>query len=232
MIRPTVGSCKSHGSADNGHLDQGGLVQMNPIHLEHSTAAWYAACVQVQVHLTLAKCPAIGKWFQDVRMYITNCFAHQSSWNFEILWPWQKNLYQLRFSFFFLYFFQTATKLSNSRRAILVCVFVCSHCHYSFRSKNFLHMHTDIYDSTNYLPRHWPFTARINESTPPHEPLICYEWSWGQTAPHLPVSSLVTSQRWEKAVSNVGIQFYLVGIQFYLKILRFVDIPEFCDARL
>ena len=85
------------------------------------------------------------------------------------------------------------TKLSNSKQAILVCVFVCRHCQYSFRSKKFLHMHTNIYESTNYLPKHWPFTARINESTPPHEPLIFYEWSGGQTTPHLPISSLVTS---------------------------------------
>ena len=32
----------------------------------------------------------------------------------------------------------TATKLSNSMQAILVCVFLCRHCQYSFKSKKIL----------------------------------------------------------------------------------------------
>jgi len=111
----------------------------------------------------------------------------------QLVW-WEKYLVQVQVQVvYYSPLLQTATKLSNSKKAILVCVLVCRHCQYSFSFKKILHMHTDIYESTNYLPKHWPFTARINETTPPHEPLICYEWSGGQTAPHLPVSSLVTS---------------------------------------
>jgi len=51
------------------------------------------------------------------------------------------------------------TKLSNSEQAILVCVFVCRHCQYSFRSKNFyicirIYMNLQtIYQNNDRSPR-------------------------------------------------------------------------------
>jgi len=79
------------------------------------------------------------------------------------------------------------TQLNTSKQ---VCVFLCR---LVSAPQKFLHMYMNIYESTSYLPKHWPFSMidwccfyyRINESTPPHESSILLRVKWGTDCPAL-----------------------------------------------